>query len=108
MLLINSAVPKVFCAGADLKERAVMPPDAVAQFVRDLRSAFTDLEQLPIPTIACIDGFALGGGLEMALAADLRIAGSDAKLGLVETKLAIIPGFVFFDKVLEELRDSHA
>jgi methylglutaconyl-CoA hydratase len=98
VLLINSAVPKVFCAGADLKERAVMPPDAVAQFVRDLRSAFTDLEQLPIPTIACIDGFALGGGLEMALAADLRIAGSDAKLGLVETKLAIIPGFVFLIK----------
>ena len=70
-----------------------MPPEQVAEFVRDLRMSFLDLERLPIPTIASIDGFALGGGLELALAADLRVAGSDAKMGLVETKLAIIPGF---------------
>ena len=45
-----------------------------------------------MPTIAALDGFALGGGLEMALAADIRVAGAGAKMGLVETKLAIIPG----------------
>ncbi|XP_024045245.1 uncharacterized protein LOC18047104 isoform X3 [Citrus clementina] len=67
VVMIRSSVPKVFCAGADLKA-------------------------LPIPTIAVIDGAALGGGLEMALACDLRICGEAALLGLPETGLAIIPG----------------
>ncbi|KAJ3202717.1 hypothetical protein HDU83_007149 [Entophlyctis luteolus] len=66
-------------------------PD-VAAFVYGLRTAFSDLESLPAPTIAAIDGAALGGGLEIALAADIRVAGAGAKLGLPETKLAIIPG----------------
>lgn len=52
----------------------------------------TSLENLPMPVIAALDGVALGGGLEMALACDLRVASSTAKMGLVETKLAIIPG----------------
>ncbi|KAJ3382937.1 hypothetical protein HDU84_003944 [Entophlyctis sp. JEL0112] len=68
-------------------------PD-VAAFVYGLRTAFSDLESLPAPTIAAIDGAALGGGLEIALAADIRVAGAGAKLGLPETKLAIIPGQV--------------
>ena len=51
-----------------------------------------ELERLPMPVIAAIDGHALGGGLEMALACDLRVAAKEAKMGLVETKLAIIPG----------------
>ncbi|XP_014601419.1 PREDICTED: methylglutaconyl-CoA hydratase, mitochondrial isoform X2 [Polistes canadensis] len=51
-----------------------------------------DIETIPIPVISAIDGIALGGGLELALATDIRIAASEAKLGLVETKLAIIPG----------------
>lgn len=51
-----------------------------------------ELEDLPMPTIAALDGVALGGGLEMALACDIRVASSTAKMGLVETKLAVIPG----------------
>ena len=74
-----------------------MNPQQVNTFVHSLRSAFTELEQLPIPTIACIDGFALGGGLELALGADIRIAGPQAKVGLVETQLAIIPGYPFLN-----------
>jgi methylglutaconyl-CoA hydratase len=92
VVILHSHVPGVFCAGADLKERATMAPPEVSAFVHGLRSAFTDLEDLPMPVIAAIEGAAFGGGLELALAADLRVAGADAKLGLVETGLAIIPG----------------
>lgn len=63
-----------------------------AATVFGLRSGFTELEQLPMPTIAAIEGAALGGGLEMALSCDFRIAGAKALLGCPETSLAIIPG----------------
>ncbi|KAI9260506.1 au-specific rna-binding enoyl-CoA hydratase [Phascolomyces articulosus] len=92
VLIIESLVNGVFCAGADLKERATMSPTQVTQFLYNLRQAYRELETLPIPTIAAIDGAALGGGLEMALSCDMRVAGPGAKIGLPETKLAIIPG----------------
>ncbi|KAG0170260.1 hypothetical protein DFQ28_002213 [Apophysomyces sp. BC1034] len=91
-LIIQSVVDGVFCAGADLKERATMSPTQVTEFLYNLRQAYRELETLPIPTIAAIDGAALGGGLEMALACDMRVAGPRAKIGLPETRLAIIPG----------------
>ncbi|KAJ3047681.1 hypothetical protein HK097_011304 [Rhizophlyctis rosea] len=69
-----------------------MSQSEVSSFVHSLREAFTEFETLPQPTIATLDGAALGGGLELAMAADIRVAGSAAKLGLPETKLAIIPG----------------
>lgn len=92
VVVIRSLVPGIFCAGADLKERLTMSPDEVKRFVTSLRHLFRNLEQMPMPVIGAIDGAALGGGLEMALACDIRIAAETAKLGLVETKLAIIPG----------------
>ncbi|XP_028079558.1 probable enoyl-CoA hydratase 2, mitochondrial isoform X4 [Camellia sinensis] len=92
ILMISSSVPRVFCAGADLKERKTMSSSEVQAFVNSLRSTFSYLEALHIPTIAVIEGAALGGGLEMALSCDLRICGEDAVLGLPETGLAIIPG----------------
>lgn len=91
-LIVRSACPGVFCAGADLKERREMDELEVAQFVHGLRSSFLDLQYLPLPTIASVDGAALGGGLELALACDMRVASSSAKFGLPETALAIIPG----------------
>ncbi|CAL5436821.1 unnamed protein product [Camellia sinensis] len=91
ILMISSSVPRVFCAGADLKERKTMSSSEVQAFVNSLRSTFSYLEALHIPTIAVIEGAALGGGLEMALSCDLRICGEDAVLGLPETGLAIIP-----------------
>ncbi|XP_076945127.1 putative enoyl-CoA hydratase 2, mitochondrial [Bidens hawaiensis] len=92
VLMICSSVSRVFCAGADLKERLTMDVSEVRATVNSLRSTFTFLEALQIPTIAVIEGAALGGGLEMALSCDLRICGEDAKLALPETGLAIIPG----------------
>lgn len=92
VLIIRSLVPKVFCAGADLRERLKMDNSEVPQFVSNLRNLVGDIEVLPTPVISAIDGVALGGGLELALATDIRVASSEAKMGLVETKLAIIPG----------------
>ncbi|KAL8279607.1 hypothetical protein RQP46_007920 [Phenoliferia psychrophenolica] len=70
-----------------------MSPADIATFLRGLRLALGELEGLQVPTIAALDGVALGGGLELALACDFRVAGAGAtKLGLPETRLAIIPG----------------
>lgn len=92
VIILRSTTPGIFCAGADLKERQTMPPEAVGPAVAKARRFIYDLENLPMPVICAIDGHALGGGLEMALACDLRVASDSAKMGLVETRLAIIPG----------------
>ncbi|XP_067626461.1 methylglutaconyl-CoA hydratase, mitochondrial [Eurosta solidaginis] len=91
-VILRSSSPGIFCAGADLKERKAMTEDEVSEFVTTLRELLIALEQLPMPSIAALDGPALGGGLEMALACDIRTAAEDCKMGLVETRLAIIPG----------------
>jgi methylglutaconyl-CoA hydratase len=91
-VIFRSGVGGVFCAGADLKERAAMPPAAVAAFVHGIRAAFSAVADLPMPTIASVEGVALGGGMELALACDFRVAGAGASFGLTETRLAIIPG----------------
>ncbi|XP_053263675.1 methylglutaconyl-CoA hydratase, mitochondrial isoform X1 [Podarcis raffonei] len=91
-VIFRSEVPGVFCAGADLKERAKMHSSEVSSFVSKARATINEMANLPVPTIAAIDGIALGGGLELALACDIRVAATSAKMGLVETKLAIIPG----------------
>eukprot|EP00003_Mantamonas_plastica_P027357 TRINITY_DN5851_c1_g1_i1.p1 TRINITY_DN5851_c1_g1~~TRINITY_DN5851_c1_g1_i1.p1 ORF type:complete len:296 (-),score=114.69 TRINITY_DN5851_c1_g1_i1:25-912(-) len=92
VVILQSVVDGVFCAGADLKERKEMSQQEAAKFVTNARKLFTDLSQLPMPTISVIEGAALGGGLEMALSTDLRVSGSKAIIGLPETGLAIIPG----------------
>ncbi|KAJ1968427.1 hypothetical protein H4R35_006431, partial [Dimargaris xerosporica] len=73
VVVVRSLVDGVFCAGADLKERATMTNAEVKRFLVTLRQGFSDLQALPMPTIASIDGAALGGGLEMALCCDLRV-----------------------------------
>jgi enoyl-CoA hydratase/carnithine racemase len=91
-ILITGAGDKAFCAGADLKERKTMPMDRVPHFVKNIRRVMDDVEALPQPTIGLVNGFAFGGGTELLLACDLRIAAPHAQLGLTETSLAIIPG----------------
>lgn len=91
-VIVTGAGEKVFCAGADLRERATMNPIEVKKTVSLIRGNINDLEQLPQPVIATLNGSAFGGGLELALACDIRIAASHIKVGLTETSLAIIPG----------------
>lgn len=91
-ILFTGAGQKAFCAGADLKERRTMPDERVPRFVRNIRALMDDVEAMPQPTIAVIGGFAFGGGMELALSCDLRVAAPHAKLGLTEVSLAIIPG----------------
>jgi len=92
VVIITGAGEKAFCAGADLKERATLSPPQVKQFIFTIRNLFTAIEQLPKPVIAAVNGIALGGGTELALAADIRLAADTATMGLTETRLAIIPG----------------
>jgi enoyl-CoA hydratase/carnithine racemase len=91
-VIVTGAGEKSFCAGADLKERATMTPEQVRRFIRTIRNTMTELENLPKPVIAAINGLALGGGTELALACDIRVATETATMGLTETTLAIIPG----------------
>jgi methylglutaconyl-CoA hydratase len=91
-LIVRSTSPGIFCAGADLKERRYIPEEEVGVFVARGRKFFREFQEMPIPTIAALDGFALGGGLEWAMGHDLRTAADEAKMGVTETKLAIIPG----------------
>jgi enoyl-CoA hydratase/carnithine racemase len=92
VVLITGAGEKSFCAGADLKERKTMKPERVPEFVKNIRRTMDDVESLPQPTIAVVNGFAFGGGMELLLACDLRVAIETAQFGLTETTLAIIPG----------------
>jgi methylglutaconyl-CoA hydratase len=92
VVVITGAGTRSFCAGADLKERAGMDPVQVRKTVSLIRETINSVERLPQPVIAAINGVAFGGGTELALACDIRIAADTAKLGLTETSLAIIPG----------------
>ncbi|WP_163972166.1 enoyl-CoA hydratase [Oceanobacillus halotolerans] len=91
-VIITGAGEKAFCAGADLKERKGMSETEVMESVRSISRIATSIERITVPVIAAINGAAYGGGLELALACDLRIASRQSKMGLTETSLAIIPG----------------
>jgi enoyl-CoA hydratase/carnithine racemase len=92
VVMVTSTHARAFCVGADLKERASFTDaDLVAQ--RPVaRAAYSGVLNLPMPTIAVVEGFALGGGLEIALSCDLIIAGSAAVVGLPEVSVGVIPG----------------
>jgi len=92
VVIITAAGQKAFCAGADLKERATLPPEKVREYIFTIRNLFTSIEELNKPVIAAVNGIALGGGTELSLACDIRIAATNATMGLTETRLAIIPG----------------
>jgi enoyl-CoA hydratase len=93
VILITGAGEKAFVAGADIAEMAELEPLEARGFSQHGQHTFAVVEECPKPVIAMINGFALGGGLELALACHLRVASSRAKLGLPETSLGLIPGF---------------
>lgn len=91
-VILASESDACFCAGADLKERLTFTPEETADFLSKLRSTFSLLASLPVPTISSITSTAFGGGLELALCTHLRVFTSNAMVALPETRLAIIPG----------------
>lgn len=91
-LIITGQGDRAFCAGADLKERRSMDEEDVRDFLPLYRASFGAIDSLPVPVVAALNGAAYGGGLELALACDFRVAAREAALGLTETSLGIIPG----------------
>ncbi|MFF2446245.1 enoyl-CoA hydratase-related protein [Neobacillus sp. NPDC058068] len=91
-VIFIGAGEKAFSVGADLKERKNLTDEQVKRNLFKINEVFNAIDQLPQPTIAAINGFAFGGGMELALACDFRFAAKEALMGLTETSLAIIPG----------------
>ncbi|MEO0325386.1 MAG: enoyl-CoA hydratase-related protein [Myxococcota bacterium] len=91
-VVLTGTGDRAFCAGADLKERRGMSEEDVRDFLSLYRAAFGAIDVCPKPVVAALNGVAFGGGLELALACDLRVARSGVTLGLTEVALAIIPG----------------
>uniref|UniRef100_A0A7C4RSF9 Enoyl-CoA hydratase n=1 Tax=Desulfatirhabdium butyrativorans TaxID=340467 RepID=A0A7C4RSF9_9BACT len=92
VVIVTGAGGKAFCSGADLKERRTLSPLQVKEYILTIRTLFSEIENLNKPVIAAVNGIALGGGTELALASDIRIVSETATMGLTETRLAIIPG----------------
>ncbi|MBL4826443.1 MAG: enoyl-CoA hydratase/isomerase family protein [Spongiibacteraceae bacterium] len=92
-LIITGAGSKAFVAGADIKAMSERPESQGVDVAQEGQNAFRKLQELPLPVIAAVNGFALGGGFELALSCDYIIASNNAKFGLPEVSLGLIPGF---------------
>ena len=93
VILLNGAGGRAFAAGADIDELAAIPPEEGQAFALRGQAVLRSIETLGKPVIACIQGFALGGGCELAMACTLRLAADDARFGQPEVKLGIIAGY---------------
>ncbi|MGH8823256.1 MAG: enoyl-CoA hydratase/isomerase family protein [Jiangellaceae bacterium] len=91
-VVLSSSAEKAFCVGADLKERNTVTDDEMRRQRPVARSAYGGVLDLPVPTIAAVHGYALGGGCELALACDLIVADETAVFGLPEVSVGVIPG----------------
>jgi enoyl-CoA hydratase len=107
-LIVTGAGEKAFIAGADIGELVKLTPLDGREHARRGQALLDRLENLPIPSIAAINGFAYGGGLELALSCTLRVASENAKMGLPETSLGILPGFGGTQRLTRLLGTSRA
>jgi enoyl-CoA hydratase len=92
-VLVTGVGSKAFAAGADIEELAEMDPLTAIQISRTGQGVFRSMERFPKPVLGVVNGYALGGGCELALACHLRIAGDNARFGFPEVGLGIIPGY---------------
>ncbi|MCC7484419.1 MAG: enoyl-CoA hydratase/isomerase family protein [Burkholderiales bacterium] len=92
-LIVTGAGDKAFCAGADIKELVGRPLMAQKRGAETGQAMFAKLDRLPMPSIAVLNGYAFGGGLELALACTFRLALPNARMGLPEIKLGLVPGY---------------
>jgi enoyl-CoA hydratase len=107
-LFITGAGAKAFCAGADIKELMGRSEAEHRAGVTLGQQTFAKLDDLPIPSIALINGYAFGGGLELALACTFRLAGANAKMGLPEIKLGLIPAYGGTQRLPRAIGESRA
>lgn len=106
--LVVTGEGRAFAAGADISEMAGMDSMRAEGMARRGQAVLRRLELLPIPTIAAVNGFALGGGCELAMACDLILAGPKAKFGQPEVKLGVIPGFGGTQRLVQRVGTHHA
>jgi enoyl-CoA hydratase len=92
VIVVSSALPGFFAAGADIKHMSSIDAASFTEYGDGLRGAVERLANHPALSVAAVDGLALGGGLELAMACTLRVAGADARMGLPEVNLGLIPG----------------
>ncbi|RFU62811.1 enoyl-CoA hydratase [Peribacillus saganii] len=107
-VILTGSGRKAFSAGADLKERIRMDKSQVREYLNKIRKTYRQIEQLPQPVIAAINGLCIGGGLEMALACDLRISSSNSVFSLPEVKIGIIPGGGGTQRLMRAVGDLYA
>jgi enoyl-CoA hydratase len=109
VLVVRSASERFFCSGADVSAWGGLSPEAMAsRWIRKGNAVFDRIERLDVPTIAMLSGIVLGGGLELALACDLRHASDDARLGLPEPKLGAIAGWNGLARLVQTVGLAHA
>ena len=106
--MIITGSGKAFVAGADIAEMVNKSPEEGSAFSRVGQNTFRSLEKMDIPVIAAINGFALGGGLELAMGCDFRIAQSKAKFGQPEVNLGLIPGYAATQRLVKASRLGNA
>ncbi|TDR88902.1 enoyl-CoA hydratase/isomerase family protein [Enterovirga rhinocerotis] len=108
-IVITGAGGKFFCTGGDLKAyRALRTPEELSETFGFIRDLLVEIEHHPLPVIAAIDGYALGGGAELALACDLRIASPAAKIGFPQAKLGLLPGWNGTERLVRAIGPSRA
>jgi enoyl-CoA hydratase len=107
-VVITGAGPKSFVAGADIAEMKTLSPLEAEHFSQKGHRVFDLIGKLRLPVIAAVNGFALGGGLELALACDFIYASENASFGLVETRLGLIPGFGGVARLARRVGDAMA
>ena len=108
VLVVTGSGPKSFIAGADINELVAYTPAQGYRHIEVGHRLFTRIENLAIPTIACVNGYCLGGGLEIAMACDIRVASTNAKFGLPEINIAMVPGWGGTERLQRLIGQSRA